>query len=236
MAGRTSSRRAAANTGSGVDVRGGAATHMGHRGRCTRRAHLRVRVQRATATADVRLRNMRGHRGPGRRCGGEAGCLLPAGYRLLRAGEGSVRVVHMRHPSLVGLRTANVGEAPLASYAWRDAGTCPSLGDGRARLRSAEAGEPIGRYLRREAGVRLPVTTPIGAAVIPGSSRVVARPIRAQHERHDGNVDDIDIVRQIDVAVAVKIFEILRRNPAAIAGPTHVAPDIAPETAMDVDA
>jgi hypothetical protein len=209
MAGRTSSGRAAANTGSGVDMRGAASTRW-HRGRCTRRAHLRVRVhRRATETADVRLRDTRGHRGPGRRCGGEAGCFMPAGHRLLRAGEGSVRAVDMRDPSLGGLPTANVGEALLASYGWRDVGACPSLGDGRACLRPAEAGGPIGRrHLRREAGVRLPIAAPIGAAVIPGPPRIVARPIRAQHERYDGNVDDIDVVRQIDVAVAVEIFEI----------------------------
>ena len=119
MAGRTSGGRATAATGSGVDMRGAAATR-GHRGRCTWRAHLRVRVhRRATATADVRLRDMRGHRGPRRRCGGEAGCFMPAGHRLLRAGEGSVRAVDMRDPSLGGLRyrerwRSSAGELRLA--------------------------------------------------------------------------------------------------------------------------
>jgi len=70
--------------GSGVDVRG-AAAHMWHRGRCTWRAHLRGCVhRRPTDTADVRLHDMRGHRGPRRRRGGEAGCFMPAGHRLQR--------------------------------------------------------------------------------------------------------------------------------------------------------
>ena len=127
MARRTPSGRAAANMGSGVDVRG-AAAHMWHRGRCTWRAHLRVCVhRRPTDTADVRLRDMRGHRGPRRRRGGEAGCFMPAGHRLQRPREGSVRTVHMRHSSLGGLGTANVGRTLVASYAWRDAGACPSF-------------------------------------------------------------------------------------------------------------
>jgi hypothetical protein len=72
--------------------------------------------------------------------------------------------------------------------------------------------------------------------MIPGPARVVACPVRVQHERHFGHVDDIDIIRQIDVAVAVEIFQILRRNPAVVVGPAHVAPGIAPDTAVDVDA
>jgi hypothetical protein len=169
MAGRSASGRAAANTGSGVDARRAAATHMRHRGRCAWRAHLCASVHRRAAdTADVRLRDTRRYRRPRCRRGGEAGRFMPAGHRLLRAGEGSVGAVHMRHPSLGGLRTANVGETLLARYAGRDAGACPSLGDGRARLRSAEAAGPIGRHPRREAGVRLPIATPIGAALIPG--------------------------------------------------------------------
>src|SRR5207342_2787658 len=79
------------------------------------------------------------------------------------------------------------------------------------------------------------VAAPVGAAVIPGTCRIVARPVRGQHERHDGNVDLVDIVRQIDVAVAIEIFEILRRYPATIVRPADVAPGGAFETPMDVD-
>src|SRR5260370_37344385 len=82
--------------------------------------------------------------------------------------------------------------------------------------------------------MRLPVAAPVGAAVIPGTSRIVARPVRGQHERHDGNVDLVGIVGQIDVAVAVEIFEILRRYPATIIRTAHIAPRVSSETPMDV--
>jgi hypothetical protein len=203
--------RAAATSGSGVDVRG-AAAHVGHRGR---RAHLRARVhRRPTDAADVRLCDMCRHRGAGDRRSGEPTGFRPAGHRRRHVGEGSVRAVHMRNPSSVGLSTAKIGGTLLPGYAWHDTDARPFAGDGRVRLRSAETRGATGRISCRVAGVRLPVAVPMGAAVIPWPSRVVARPVRVQHEWHDGNVDDIDIVGQIDVVVAVEVFEILRRNPA----------------------
>src|SRR5882757_8025937 len=153
MAGRGAGG-AAATTGSCVDVSAAAAataaTHVWHRGRCAWRAHLRAGVHRRTAdAAGIRLRDMRRHRGPRRRCGGEAGSFMPAGHRLRRAGEGAVRAVYMRDPPLLGgSGTANVGETLLPGYTWRDACACPTFGDacacptfgdGRARLRSAKA-------------------------------------------------------------------------------------------------
>src|SRR5437899_10388713 len=83
--------------------------------------------------------------------------------------------------------------------------------------------------------MRVPVAAPVGAALIPGTSRIVARPVRGERERHDGNVDLVDIVGQIDVAVAVEIFEISRRHPATIIRPAHIAPGLASEAPEDVD-
>src|SRR5207245_9357089 len=84
----------------------------------------------------------------------------------------------------------------------------------RSVARCRRAADPgrrtVDRQPRRETLMRLPVAAPVGAAVIPGTSRIVARPVRGQHERHDGNVDLVDIVGQLDEAVAEGISEIWR--------------------------
>ena len=198
---------------------------MRHRGCCARAAHLGARVlRRASDATRIGLRDMRRHGRPR-----EARCFMPACHGLLHAWQGSPRAIHVRQAAL------RVGKALLTRWALRNAGACPPFGDRRARLGPADTRGPLGRDLRGKASVRLPVAAPIGAAVIPGPTRVVARPVRVQHERHDRHVDDIDIVRQIDVPLAVEIFQILRRNPAAVAGPADVAPGVAPDTAVNID-
>src|SRR5260370_201683 len=114
-----------------------------------------------------------------------------------------------------------------------DTDTRLCLGE-RSVARCRRAADPgrraVDRQPRRETLMRLPVAAPVGAAVIPGTSRIVARPVRGQHERHDGNLDLVDIVGQTDVAVAGWIFEILRRHPPTTIRPPHLPPGGAPGT------
>src|SRR5207302_3594694 len=133
-------------------------------------------------TTRIGLRDMRLHGRPPRGSGREARCLMPARRRLRRTRQGFARAVgvreasFMREPSLplYLLRTAHMGKAlltrlallqvALLNVALRKAGACPPFGDRRACLGLAEARGPIGRNLRREALMRLPVTAPIGPA------------------------------------------------------------------------
>src|SRR5436190_2237232 len=132
------------------------------------------------------------------------------------------------------------GPPPLrAALGWVMWGVARSIRGERSVARCRRAADPSRRAVDGQPGgetlMRLPVAAPVGAALIPGTSRIVARPVRGQRERHDGNVDLVDIVGQIDVAIAVEIFEILRRHPATIIRPTHVAPGGGFETPVDVD-
>jgi hypothetical protein len=81
--------------------------------------------------------------------------------------------------------------------------------------------------------VRMPKLRPIGAAVIPWPTAVVVRPIAIELERDDRNVDDRYVVRQIDVPVAVKIFEIDCTYPTAIVVPRHVTPIVSGQAPMN---
>jgi hypothetical protein len=122
--------------------------------------------------------------------------------------------------------TSHVGGASFRNYA-------------RPRASSFARCEACGttlQGLRGETSVRLPVTVPVSAAVIPGPACIIAGPVRAQHERHDGYIDLIDVVRQINVSVVIEPFEIAGRDPAAIALPAYVAPRDAIQASVDVDA
>jgi hypothetical protein len=86
-----------------------------------------------------------------------------------------------------------------------------------------------------DAGMRAPIAAPVRSAVIKRPPRVIVGPVGAQNERHDRDVDHVDIVRKINVSVPIIVLQILGRNPAAIAGKAYVAPRVASEAAMDVD-
>jgi hypothetical protein len=86
-----------------------------------------------------------------------------------------------------------------------------------------------------DAGVRPPITRPVGSPVKERPPGVIIGPVGAENEGHDRNIDYVDIVRQINVSASVEVLKILGRNPATIAGPAYVAPRIAPEAPVDVD-
>src|SRR5260370_1033916 len=144
---------------------------------------------------------------------------------------------------IAGAAARGAAGAGICARPFLDTGTPPLL-DTDTRLclgersvaRCRRAADPgrraVDRQPRRETLMRLPVAAPVGAAVIPGTSRIVARPVRGQHERHDGNLDLVDIVGQTDVAVAGWIFEILRQHPPTILRPAHIPPGGAPQTPM----
>src|SRR4051794_9763427 len=75
--------------------------------------------------------------------------------------------------------------------------------------------------------MRSPVAIPVGMPPIPGPPLIIARPVRGQHEGDDRHVDLVDIVGEIDVMIAVEIFEISRRHPATVIREAHVAPGFA---------
>jgi hypothetical protein len=85
-----------------------------------------------------------------------------------------------------------------------------------------------------DAGVRPPITRPVGSPVKERPPGVIIGPLGAEDEGHDRNIDYVDIVRQINVSASVEVLKILGRNPATIAGPAYVAPRIAPEAPVDV--
>jgi hypothetical protein len=86
-----------------------------------------------------------------------------------------------------------------------------------------------------DARVRSPIAGPVSSAVKKRPAGVIVGPVGAQDERHDRDIDHVDIIRQINVAASIEILEILGRNPAAVAGPAYIAPGIASEAPVNVD-
>jgi hypothetical protein len=86
-----------------------------------------------------------------------------------------------------------------------------------------------------DARVRSPVAGPVGPPLIERPPGIVAGPVAAEDERHDRNINHVNVVGQINVSVSIVILQIFGRNPAAVAGPAYIAPRVTPEATMDVD-
>ena len=85
------------------------------------------------------------------------------------------------------------------------------------------------------AAVGPPVITPVSDVTEPRLAAIIVVPIRVEVEPNYRIVDDIDIVRKVDVSITVVIIEVIGRNPAALAVPAHVAPGTIAETAVNVE-
>lgn len=88
---------------------------------------------------------------------------------------------------------------------------------------------------REMVAVRTPESLPVRAPVVPGPADVIVVPVRAERECDDRDVDDVFVIRQVDVSAIVEVIERIGRDPAAIALPTHVAPTVIAQAAMDID-
>jgi hypothetical protein len=75
----------------------------------------------------------------------------------------------------------------------------------------------------------------VGSALIERPTGVIVGPVAAENKGHDGNVDHIDIIRQINVSASIVVLQIIGGNPAAVAGPAYIAPGIASEATMNVN-
>ncbi len=137
-------------------------------------------------------------------------------------------LIHMRRPAPLGSFSSRLFSygAPLTALVANSLFATSCVGTGAAMMISRTLGD---------AGVRSPIIGPVSSAMIKWPAGVIVGPVSAKDERHDRHINHVDIVRKINVPVPIVVLEIVRRNPAAIAGEAYVAPRITPQTAMNVD-
>src|SRR5436305_208457 len=110
-------------------------------------------------------------------------------------------------------------------------GATTSASDSRIAIATRHA---PGTTADAEPAVIAPVLGEMSPSMKEGASGVVVVPIVLERERHDRHVDLVDIVRKVDVSIAIEVVEKRGPDPPAIPMPGDVTPIAAAEAAMNV--